>query len=212
MDTNQSLNSQMRAFYSDGFKLGMKVFDSGFNKESLFSAINEMHEIINELTDSISVFAKRQGINIDCKKGCYWCCHQPVFALDYELDYLKSFIKKNFTSEQEKDLIEKAKLKNTHLSKLRNEELLNSKFPCPLLENGACSAYEARPVACRIYLSTNLTSCQIFYNKPENENNFPALLDFPMKAGRMINEGFKAALKSNGINTEEFRIEEKLLD
>jgi hypothetical protein len=31
-----------------------------------------------------------------------------------------------------------------------------------------------------------------------------------MRAGRMMNEGFKSALKTNGIKIQEFRIEEKL--
>jgi hypothetical protein len=33
-----------------------------------------------------------------------------------------------------------------------------------------------------------------------------------MRLGRMLNEGFKAALKANGLKAEEFRIEEKLTD
>ena len=71
-------------------------------------------------------------------------------------------------------------------------------------------AYKARPVACRIYLSSNLNSCLKFYNEPEDKNNYPALLNFPMRAGRLMNEGFKAALKAGGIVAKEFRIEEKL--
>jgi hypothetical protein len=31
-----------------------------------------------------------------------------------------------------------------------------------------------------------------------------------MRLGRMMNEGFKAALKTSGMKVEEFRIEEKL--
>ncbi|MCA1760065.1 MAG: hypothetical protein LC658_09875, partial [Bacteroidales bacterium] len=100
--------------------------------------------------------------------------------------------------------------KNKKLEKLSGESLLNSKFPCPLLDNGTCLAYSARPVACRIYLSANLESCLKFYQNPEEKNSFPALLQLPMRLGRMLNEGFKAALKTNGFKVEEFRIEEKL--
>jgi hypothetical protein len=65
-------------------------------------------------------------------------------------------------------------------------------------------------MACRIYLSTRLETCLEFYHHPENEQNYPALIDFPLKAGRMMNEGFMAALKENGIETAEFRLEEGL--
>lgn len=208
---NSKYNSIEKAFYSDGFKLAMKALGSENRKDSINTAIAEMHETIDQLIDSLSIFAKQQNQTIDCKKGCSWCCYQPVFALDYELDYLKSFIEKNFSPDRQNEIKLKAKPKNDKLSKLEGDKLLNSKFACPLLENDACSAYEARPVACRIYLSTNLNSCRIFYEDPQNKNSFPALLDFPMKAGRMINEGFKAALKASGASVQEFRIEEKLL-
>jgi hypothetical protein len=95
---------------------------------------------------------------------------------------------------------------------LSEKEILNSKFPCPLLENGACSAYPARPMACRIYLSSDVNTCLKFYREPEDETTYPALLDFPMRAGRMMNEGFKAALKAHGINIQEFRIDQKMLE
>ena len=51
-------------------------------------------------------------------------------------------------------------------------------------------------MACRIYLSTDVKTCHEFYKNPDNIENYPALLDFPMKAGKMMNEGFKAALKN----------------
>ena len=61
-----------------------------------------------------------------------------------------------------------------------------------------------------IYLSTKLQTCLEFYHHPENETNFPALIDLPLRAGQMMNEGFRAALKESGIETAEFRLEEGL--
>jgi Fe-S-cluster containining protein len=89
-------------------------------------------------------------------------------------------------------------------------EVLKYKAPCPLLENGACSIYDARPMACRIYLSTKFDTCLEFFHHPEDEVNYPALIELSLRAGRMMNEGFIAALKENGIETAEFRFEEGL--
>jgi len=50
-----------------------------------------------------------------------------------------------------------------------------------------------------------------FYQQPEDESNYPALLDFPMRAGRMMNEGFKSALKTKGITARELRIDQLVL-
>lgn len=200
-----------RAFYSDGYKLGSSAVVPELTQQSLFAAMQKMYAAIDGLIDSLTEFARNQNQGIDCKKGCDWCCHQPVFALSYEMEYLNDFLKKKFDEPSRKEIRSRAERKNNTLKLLSEKDLLKSKFPCALLENGVCIAYEARPMACRIYLSSNVNSCLSFYNHPDDEKNFPALLDFPMRAGRMMNEGFKAALKSGNLSTQEFRIEEILL-
>ncbi|NCB08505.1 MAG: YkgJ family cysteine cluster protein [Bacteroidia bacterium] len=209
---NKKENDFFKAFYSDGFRLGIKAVAGGQNQENLFAAQAEMYAAIDGLIDSLTEFAQNQGSPIHCKKGCEWCCHQPVFALSYEMDFLNHFLRNNFDEQQQFEIREKAEQKRQNLGFLNEKEILNSKFPCPLLENGACSAYPVRPMACRIYLSADVSTCLKFYDEPENTSSFPALLDFPMRAGRMMNEGFKAALKASGIQTQEFRIEEKILE
>jgi Fe-S-cluster containining protein len=211
MTTSSDFKSIERAFYSDGFKLGNKAVENLRSGGNLFDTIHEMYELIDAMINSFSEFAVQQNQKIDCKKGCSWCCHQPVFALDYELDYLKFHINNKFSTEEQKNISKKATEKWEKLKGLKDEELINSKIPCPLLKNDSCTVYEVRPVACRIYLSKNVNTCVLFYNEPENKASYPDLLDLPMRIGRMINEGFNAALKTNGITPKEFRIEEKLL-
>lgn len=200
------------AFYTDGYKLGMNVAVSENDKTVLFDSISEMYSAIDSFNESLADFAVRQKQRIDCGKGCEWCCHQPVFALDYELEFLIDFIKLNFNKLLISEIRNRARNKNDKLSKLKDSGLLNSKFPCPLLQNGSCMAYEARPMACRIYLSYNVKTCMSFFNNPGKETSIPALLQLPLRAGQMMNEGFKAALKTIGKNSNEFRIEEKLAD
>lgn len=209
---NINLKELEKQFHADGYRLGMKAVDAGFSKDALFAAVKNLHQMVDELVNSFSEFAERQNQKPACRKGCHWCCHQPVFALEYELDYLRDFISKNFDSSTQKRIAARTGEKRKKLENLTGESLVNSKFPCSLLENGTCKAYSARPVACRIYLSANLKSCLKFYHAPENENSVPALLQLPMRLGRMMNEGFKAALKTSGIKGEEFRIEEKLFN
>lgn len=210
MDFN--LKELEKQFHKDGYRLGMSVVETDFSKDALFDAVKKLHQTVDVLIDTFLGFAERQNQKPVCKKGCSWCCHQPVFALEYELDYLNNFISVNFDADTKKRIALNALAKRKQLENLDHVSLLNSKFPCPLLENGACMAYSARPVACRIYLSINLKSCVDFYENPEEESSVPALLEVPMRLGRMLNEGFNAALKANGIKAEEFRIEDKLVD
>lgn len=200
-----------KAFYHDGYKLVMRALQNGVGQKNISQALSEMYEIIDSLNDSLLDYAQQHGQHIACKKGCEWCCHQPVFALDYELVFLKKYMEEEFSAAVKHEIRKRAADKNLKLSLLKGDDQLNTKFPCPLLVDGACMAYKARPVACRIYLSSNLNSCLNFFNKPEDKNSYPALLDFPMRAGRMLNEGFKAALKMEGIIAREFRIEEGII-
>ncbi len=212
MSTDPQRHSIEKAFYHDGFQLALKALENKSGGGFLYPAISEMYAAINELIDALFRLSEQQNKPIECKKGCEWCCHQPVFALDYELDFLNKYIEGNFSDEEKAELREKAGAKNDKFGTLSNDALLNAKFPCPVLKDGACSAYPARPMACRIYLSSDVNTCLKFYREPDDKKSFPALLDLPMRAGRMMNEGFKAALKTNGLVANEFRIEEKLLD
>ena len=199
-----------RIFYSDGFQLAQSAINQGLSNITLFSAIESMYKAIDGLNESIIALAKRQKMDVACHKGCQWCCHQVVYANSYELHFLSEKIKKTYSSEKISKWLNAAENKYNTTSKMNQEQLATHKSPCPLLENGICSTYEVRPMACRIYLSANLESCVEFFHHPENENNYPALLDLPLRAGQMMNEGFTAALKGNGIITTEFRIEEGL--
>lgn len=204
---NKQFTENDQVFYSDGYKLAQSAIDEGLTNDTLFMAIESLYTNIDVLNDSIVALAESQKIPVACHKGCQWCCHQAVYANSYELHFLSEKIKVRYSPEDILKLQERTETKFAVSSKMSEEEVAKYKSPCPLLENGACSVYEARPMACRIYLSTKLETCLEFYRHPENELNYPALIEFPLHAGRMMNEGFMAALKEYGIDTAEFRLE-----
>lgn len=199
-----------RIFFSDGYQLAQSAIAQGLTNATLFSAIESLYAAIDGLNDSIIALAERQNTKVACHKGCHWCCHQSVYANSYELHYLSERIKAVIPKERIKRWAEAAEAKYVQTSKMDEVQLSTHKYPCAFLENGACSIYAVRPMACRIYLSTRLDTCLEFFRHPENKDNYPALLDLPLKAGRMMNEGFMAALKEHGIDTAEFRLEEGL--
>jgi Fe-S-cluster containining protein len=207
---NSHFTENDRIFYSDGYRLAQRAIEKGLSKNSLFSAIVSLYKAIDSLNDSIIAYSEKQNVKVACSKGCQWCCHQAVFANSYELHYLSEKIKEKSGPEEIKKIVERTETKYAITSKLSEEEVLKFKYACPLLVEGACSYYSSRPMACRIYLSNKLETCIEFYHHPENEDNFPALLDFPLRAGRMMNEGFRAALKECGVVTAEFKFEEGL--
>ena len=210
MDQQKQFTENDRIFYADGYRLAQTAITGGLTTARLFSAIEKLYEAIDSLNDAIISYSEKQKISIACHKGCEWCCHQAVFANSYELHYLSEKMRESFSPDELLVIHQKCREKQAVTSKLAEEAVLKYKSPCPLLKDGSCSKYSARPMACRIYLSYKLESCLEFYRNPDNDANYPALLEFPLRAGQMMNEGFRAALKESGLETAEFRIEEGL--
>ena len=206
----ENLSDHEKLFFNDGYELGKQAAGKVADEKAFLSFVGEAYNGIDSLINSILELAHKQNIRVDCKKGCSFCCHQAVFANSYELHYLGNFLTENFNQEQRTIVQQRATAKNKHTRKLSEEEQLNYKSPCPLLHEGMCSAYQARPMACRIYLSMSVASCLEFYHHPKNPDNYPQLMDFPLIAGRMMNEGFMTALKESGIAIAEFRLEDGL--
>jgi Fe-S-cluster containining protein len=117
----------------------------------------------------------------------------------------------NMDAEQMEKVRKKAVEKHRSTSGMSPEERLLHKEPCPLLADGVCSAYEARPVACRIYLSMDVGSCEDEFSNPADTTAFPKLFSLPLQAGRKLNEGFAAGLRESGYETAEYTMEKGLL-
>jgi Fe-S-cluster containining protein len=120
------------------------------------------------------------------------------------------YINKNLSKNDRAGIYDRA-INKDHITKhMKVQEFLSYKAPCPLLKNGICMVYEVRPMACRTYLSSSSTGCKTEYDHPKEIDIFPDLYEFPIRAGRMINEGISAYLIENQISPTEWLIESSL--
>ncbi len=199
-----------KLFYSDGYRLGQ----SHPIKDELVQLNRGMTELYHHTDQLIGTFIQRcqaEGVAVDCRKGCAWCCHQAVFATTHEMVVLIQYLKKRFSPEVVADVLEKAIDKEEKFSALSPAETSRGRHACPLLLNESCMVYPVRPMACRIYLSSNVQSCIAKHHHPHDPKARPALFDFPLKAGRQMNEGFASTLREQGFAVEEHRIEHILI-
>jgi Fe-S-cluster containining protein len=84
---------------------------------------------------------------------------------------------------------------------------------CALLgEDGACSAYEARPAQCRRFHSTDLETCKASYADPADDSiaspNHPAVAH---NASVLITQT-NAALREEGLDAESYDMNFALLE
>ncbi|MCF8360180.1 MAG: YkgJ family cysteine cluster protein [Prolixibacteraceae bacterium] len=183
--------------FTNGYNLCTTHLSVGAFEENLLKAQKYLYEVVDDFVSSFLNEASNKGVSSDCKMGCLYCCHQTVLATPPELFYLTDFIKKKFQGNVLNSIKEKARAKMAKTGKMKLDKLLNYKEPCPLLHptGGYCRAYQARPVACRIFLSKSVKSCEDDLNFPEDAAVFPDLFEMPIRLGRMLSEGFHARLR-----------------
>lgn len=88
---------------------------------------------------------------VTCRKGCAHCCRHPVLISVFEGVLLHRNLKDNrlWTSTLRKRLAEHSE----RCMGLDYKVWLLSAQPCPLLRDGFCTAYDARPLRCRLMAS-----------------------------------------------------------
>jgi Fe-S-cluster containining protein len=203
-------------FFQDGYRLCSTYLADGVTLSQLFAAQKQLYKTIDQLIDTFLARVAAEGNPSECKKGCAYCCHQTVLASTSELLYLADFVRKKYPGKLITKVHQRIVDKAAITANMKTEKLLRFKMPCPLLHptDGYCVAYQARPVACRIYLSSSVKSCIDDLNSPADDSVFPTLYEMPLRAGRMLNEGFQARLhqiKNNQPQLFESTIELGLL-
>ena len=200
-----------KIFHRDGYGLAHQLLGEKFNEGNLIEAIGQLYQAIDGLLEAFLRRTRQEGRPAACREGCSWCCHQVVFAVTHEFLYLQNYVSGHLEENDRKLFLENARNKAALTGDRTLEEQLMVRAPCPFLRGGSCAVYHARPMACRIYLSSSVDACIRAHDHPEDTTRFPDLFEFPLRAGRMLNQGFVAYLKQSGLQTTELPIEQGYL-
>jgi len=165
------------------------------------------YEAVDGLIISFRNSCRRESLNMDCQHGCAWCCHQAVLVSTQEVLLISRYLSEELTDEQRAVVHRNALEKEAVTGDMTVREFLQTLHPCPFLKDHSCLVYPVRPMACRCYLSSDVDSCLAQYHQPGNRQIMAALYDFPLRAGRSINEGIRAVLMQNRIITSEWLLE-----
>ena len=93
----------------------------------------------------------RGSVPVACERGCSFCCHLRVEIRPHEVFVLAQHIQTKFSPAQRAHVMTRLEENLKRLSALSKEQHIRAGIPCALLEEGACSVYEARPATCRKY-------------------------------------------------------------
>ena len=209
MDGNQvlDLDDIGNIFFQDGYRMASEYLAEGVSKSRLVSLMTVTYKAVDGLIDSFRNRCQLEGLEIDCREGCAWCCHQAVLVSIQEVLLISRYLSEEMADEQQQVAYRNAREKEAVTGAMSAREFLHYLHPCPFLKDQSCLIYPVRPMACRCYLSSDVDSCLAQYCQPGNRQIMAALYDFPLRAGRSINEGIRAVLMQNRIITSEWLLE-----
>jgi len=103
----------------------------------------------------------QRRLQIECKRGCSYCCHLRVEIRPHEAFVLAEHIATRFDAAQRAAIVTRLEANLSRIAPLTAATHIRAGIACSLLDDtGACSAYDARPATCRKYHSVSVATCK----------------------------------------------------
>ncbi len=181
----------------------------GVDLEQVFELTGELLEECSKLTDKLAADSRAA---LECGAGCDHCCHLAVGVTAPEALVVHAYLQQNRSEEELNALRLELSERSEAIRGLSTAERFSPDQPCPLLKDGSCSVYPARPFACRGMNSVDRADCESRLRDPVRREAFlrtgqgGRVLLAPLVAAQAIGVGMQLAL------FERFRLDMRQLD
>jgi Fe-S-cluster containining protein len=157
--------------------------------------VETAHSFAHTLADH---FEERR---IACKEGCSWCCHMRVTALPVEVLAIATALRETLPEGKLESL--RVKIADVVAKTAGVSWVDRAPTPCPLLDDGMCSVYALRPLACRAYHSFAVTPCRDYVERGTWEGLQVRINNFKRAPFDQAMQGMKDAICEHGLESEE---------
>ena len=173
--------------------------------------VNGVYALVDKATTCQLDRLRSQDVIIPtCKLGCCFCCRYHILTSILEAHTLAQYIKREFSTQQINDL----RMRTQQWHKWDNSrpgrypsgrideqtDLSNYDPCCPLLVNGACSAYRVRPIVCRTHFVSSPARACWAANDPESAEDAPVKLMSVVKAASPFSRVVKDYIENTGLD------------
>jgi len=165
------------------------------NKLRASQAAEVMHGVYD-----VSLRNSRSVPPIACARGCNYCCHTCVSVLAPEVFRIAHFIRARACDVPPVDQIV---ARAGHTANMTHEERHGRQIPCPVLNNGLCSAYACRPIMCRRASSTCVEDCRAVFDGGSVGWSMPRTHDLLFRA---VHYSFCIALEANKLSWHSYEL------
>ena len=146
------------------------------------------------------VIAARR-VDVACERGCSYCCHLRVEIRPHEAFVLARHIRLYFSASQQAKLFARLEETLRRIRPLSAAQHIRAGIPCALLDDGACSAYEGRPGACRKYHSVSVATCRNAFHDTAAPLTGELEDEEVRLAGNAVALGYAKGLEDTGYDT-----------
>ncbi len=161
------LRSDLRALSTEQRKA--VSFLAVFSREMVTLAFQEHHSRqqalqlmleIRRVCDEMIAGCLAKGVQPACQKGCAACCNLRVTVTPLEIMAIVNHLETCFSPGEISIFTARIAAADRVTRGLSALQRLQAQVVCPLLEDGICTVYPARPVACRVYHALAQSDCQ----------------------------------------------------
>jgi hypothetical protein len=123
-------------------------------------------DVLRLLDEQLRRLPAAERSPVACRAGCSMCCHLRVMATPAEVYGLLDYLAGTLSPQAFAEFRERVAAARARIMALPAAEVLTTNLACPLLVDGHCSGYAARPLNCRSYHSLDLAACQRAFERP----------------------------------------------
>lgn len=150
----------------------LEILNEGDTLGKLIEAGASATTFGGNLADKLLEITPENEFKAACKKGCSYCCWQAVDLSGVEAFFLLDHLL-NTKSPEELAQIRASAQDYKQITEPLNhtERPALIRRPCALLKDHICTAYEARPLSCRAFVSNNVAECKQIPDPTKNADN-----------------------------------------
>jgi Fe-S-cluster containining protein len=162
-----------------------------------------MYGRLSELQDAVSA---KNKVELACRRGCNYCCHLRVEIRPHEAFVLAHHIQTKLSAEQRTHALLRIEQTLKRIQSLTPEQHIRAGIACALLEDGVCSAYDARPAVCRKYHSVSVDTCRNAFEDPSAPLTGDIEDERVRMAGNAVALGYAKGLEDAGYDAKSYEL------
>jgi Fe-S-cluster containining protein len=129
------------------------------------AVLREVHQQAAAMSGRI---VEARDLKLACREGCYFCCHVKVDAHAPEILYAADYLRRTLSAAQIQEIVARSRAHAQKIAPMTVQQQMTTNNRCPLLVEGRCIAYEARPLACRRHHAMDVKLCERIYDTADS--------------------------------------------